>query len=304
MSTTTTYWKEFSKRPGEKIRYEYRNLVVSQQTDYQLLEILDTVSYGRALFLDGKIQSAESDEFVYHEALVHPAMLSHQRPERIFIAGGGEGAVLREVLRHNTVKQVVMVDIDRIAVELCKRHLSRWHQGAFNDPRVQLVYDDARKHLEMVDEAFDVIIVDVTDPLAGGPSYKLFTQEFYQLVARRLNYGGVIALQAEGADINMLEGHLAIWRTVLSVFRYSLSYHTHVPSFGESWGFVVASNGMNPKELDWQEIDTRLETQGCTNLRFYDGITHQALFSLPKYVRATMHQNQRIINDGNPLLIV
>jgi spermidine synthase len=301
---TQTLWKEFSKRPGEKIRYQCRSLVASLRTQYQSLEILDTVSYGRALFLDDKIQSAESDEFMYHESLVHPAMLTHDRPERVFVAGGGEGAILREVLRHNTVRQVVMVDIDREAVALCKKHLAPWHQGAFDNPKVQLLHEDARKFLEDSREPFDVIIVDVTDPLAGGPSYRLFTQQFYQLVSQRLSSNGVIAVQAESADVNMMQGHLAIWWTLSSVFRYAAPYQVHVPSFGETWGFVMASQVRDPKELDWTEIDAKLERRDCTSLQFYDGLSHQRLFALPKYMRDLMPKQQRLITDENPLLIV
>src|SRR3972149_10779996 len=109
-------------------------------TRFQKAEIITTKSFGRCLVLDGKIQSSELDEFIYHEALVHPAMLAHPKPEAVLIAGGGEGATLREVLAHRSVKRVVMVDLDQEGVELCRRHLPAWHQGSFDDPKVELLH--------------------------------------------------------------------------------------------------------------------------------------------------------------------
>src|SRR5204862_7390962 len=111
---------EFTKRPGERLTYEALRVLYSGQTRFQKLEIADTVSYGRALFLDDKIQSAELDEFVYHEALVHPALVLHPEPRSVLVVGGGEGATLREALRHRSVEPAVLVDIDEEAVAGCR----------------------------------------------------------------------------------------------------------------------------------------------------------------------------------------
>src|SRR5438105_11818183 len=119
-------WSEFTNRRGERIVRELTRVILREQTDYQLVEIVDTISHGRALYLDNKIQSAELDEFMYHEALVHPAMILSGAPRNVFIAGGGEGATLREVLRHRTVQRAVMVDIDAEAVKACRAHLPAW----------------------------------------------------------------------------------------------------------------------------------------------------------------------------------
>src|SRR4030042_686838 len=124
--------------------HRIKKVIYSGRTKFQAVEIVDTRSFGICLVLDGKIQSSELDEFIYHEALVHPAMLSHARPETVFIAGGGEGATLREVLAHKTVKKAVMVDIDEELVKLCRRFLPSWHQKAFDDHRTELHFSDAR----------------------------------------------------------------------------------------------------------------------------------------------------------------
>jgi spermidine synthase len=294
---------EFTKRPGERLSYETTAILHTQQTRFQKLEIADTVAYGRAMFLDDKIQSAVQDEFIYHEALVHPAMVLHPEPRAVLVVGGGEGATLREVLRHRTVQRALMVDIDRDAVSAAKTHLLEWHQGAFDDARTDLLHADARAYLERHDERFDCIVVDVTDPLAGGPSYRIFTREFYQLAAERLGDHGTIAVQAESADPQVLEAHLTIVATLREVFPHAAAYSAHVPSFGESWGFAVAAKTRDPRLLRPHEVDATLAERGCSNLRFYDGETHTRVFSLPRYMRKLLAEPRRVATDDHPVIV-
>ena len=302
-------WREFSKRRGERIAYEITGTVVETRTAYQQMAIYDTVSHGRALFLDGKIQSAASDEFIYHEALVHPALVCCPEPRRVLVAGGGEGATLREVLRHRGVEEALMVDLDAEVVAAARQHLGTWSAGAFDDPRASVLQADARAYLERSEAPYDAIVVDVTDPLAGGPSYRLFTREFYRLAYERLSPGGAIAVQAESADVGVLEGHLAILRTIAGVFPLARAYHTHVPSFAEAWGFVVAckptASGQlgDPADLAPEAVDGLLRARGCVGLRFYDGLTHRRLFSAPKYERAAAGSPGPAITDDSPLVV-
>jgi spermidine synthase len=276
---------------------------VSVKTAFQKMDIVDTIPYGRALFLDGKIQSGQADEFIYHECLVHPAMVTHAGPRRVFIAGGGEGATLREILRHQTVESVVMVDIDGEAVEACRAYLADVHQGAFDDPRVKLIYADARTELERAAADFDVIVIDVTDPLAGGPSYRIFTREFYELARSRLRPGGLISVQAESADCGGLDGHAAIVNTLCSVFARAVGFRAHVPSFGETWGFAAAGDGWLPSDLTPGAVDWILAQRGCADLRFYDGLTNRALFSPDRYYRDALARATTVIDDDHPLVI-
>lgn len=299
----TTQWKEFTKRPGERISYEITATVLVRRTAYQLLEIYDGPSYGRMVFLDGKIQSAALDEFLYHEALVHPAMLIPSAPRRVYIAGGGEGATLREVLRHPTVTEVVMVDIDAEVVQAARQYLQAWHVGSFDDPRLRLIHADARAILAQESAPFDCIIIDVTDPLAGGPSYLLFTREFYELAASKLTPDGAIAVQAESVDLGVLGGHAAIHRTLKTIFPHVASCWNHVPSFGESWGYVVASRTQDPASWTPAEVEARLRQRGLQGLRYYDGLTHQTLFALPRPLREAIAAPGPIITDAQPLYV-
>jgi len=158
--------------------FRIREEIYSGKTQFQSVEVIESGGLGRCLILDGKIQSSEWDEFIYHEALVHPPMIAHPHPEKVFIAGGGEGATLREVLAHSSVKRVVMVDIDEEVIDISRRFLPSWHQGSFEDSRLELRFVDAIKYLEeCVDkgEKFDVVILDLPEPIEEGSAYLLHT---------------------------------------------------------------------------------------------------------------------------------
>ncbi len=297
-----TTQKPFTLWPGVETLFTVRDTLVSKRTAFQSLEICDTEAFGRALFLDGKPQSAEYDEHIYHEALVQPALIAHPNPRSVYIAGGGEGATLREVLRHPSVERAVMVDIDSDAVAFAREHMGSWHKGAFDDPRSEIVIDDARDYLRKSNESFDAIIVDVTDPIAGGPSYLLFTQEFYQLALNRLNRGGIIAVQGESASPLVPAGHAAIVATLRSVFTHVHGYSAFIPFFGEPWGFVIASQDPLFDNLTRCEIDRRLEARSIDG-DFYDGETHLGIFNRPRAVRKAILDSPAIITDDQPLVV-
>ena len=304
------------KEPPTRWFYEYitpdlflashlKRVLYSGRTRYQKVEIIETVPFGRCLVLDGRTQSSEADQYVYHEALVHPALTSLAEPRSVFIAGGGEGATLREVLSHSFVQRVVMVDLDREVVDLCQEYLPQHHQGAFQDPRGELVHADAWEYLETTDEQFDLLVIDIPDPLESGPAYLLYTQEFYTLARGRLNSGGLLVVQAGPCGpLNFQETFTAIHCTLASVFPALLPYRIYVPSFGSEWGFILASLGPAPTNLTADEVDVRLEARLTRPLRYYDGVTHQGLFHLPKYIREGLAQETRLITKGNPLYAV
>jgi spermidine synthase len=287
--------------PDLTMLHSIKERIYSGRSKFQSVEIINTGSFGVCLVLDGKIQSSEADEFIYHESLVHPAMLTHPQPERVFIAGGGEGATLREVLAHKTVKKAVMVDIDEEVVSLCRRFLPSWHQKAFDDPRTGLHFVDARKYLEESGEEFDVIIIDLVDPLEQGPARLLYTQEFYQIVEQKLGPSGIMSVQAESSEWTNLDNFTAIASTLRKVFPIAHPYQVHVPSFLGLWGFVAASQSLDPSELTPEEIDTKISTRISKKLKSYDGLTHQAMFTIPKHIRQQLAASTRIITDKQPI---
>jgi spermidine synthase len=297
-------WFQEYLTPGLLQSVAVLETVFSGKTLYQQVQVLDTLSFGRCLILDGKTQSAEADEFIYHEALVHPALVTHPNPVTVFIAGGGEGATLREVLAHNTVKRAVMVDLDREVVEICQRFLPNHHRGAFDDPRVELHFSDARRYLETTSDTYDVIIIDLPDPQEGGPAPLLYTQSFYNVLRQRLNPQGMVAVQSEPCMAGNLQAFTAISNTLKSVFPRVFPYHAMVPSFSFDWGFNLASLGPNPLGLTAREVDRRLEERGCSSLRSYDGEAHRGLFMLPKHVREALEHETRVITEDDPLVVV
>jgi spermidine synthase len=287
--------------PDLTVLHSVKERIYSGRSKFQSVDIINTGSYGVCLILDGKIQSSEADEFIYHEALVHPAMLTHPRPEKVFIAGGGEGATLREVLAHKTVKKAVMVDIDEEVVRLCRRFLPTWHQKAFDDPRTELHFADAREYLEESSDKFDVIIIDLVDPLEQGPARLLYTREFYQVVAQKLGHAGIMSVQAEPSEWKNLDNFTAIFNTLGNVFSIARPYQVHVPSFFGLWGFVAASEILDPAKLTSEEIDARISTRISKKLKSYDGLTHQAMFTIPKHIRQQLTASKRIITDKQPI---
>jgi len=277
------------------------DIVYTGQTDFQVMQVIDTPAFGKCLILDGKIQCSEWDEFIYHEALVHPLMITHPSPETVFIAGGGEGATLREVLAHKTVKRVVMVDLDRKVVDTCRKLLPSLSRGAFEDTRLELLHLDAMKYLEETREKFDVIIIDLPEPLEEGPAYLLYTREFYGDLKDKLTPNGLIGLQAGATSMIISYGFVAVANTLATAFSVVAPYQAEIPSFGGSWGFAVASNSLDPRQLSPEEIDRRISDRVNGRLRFYDGLTHRGIFSIPKYLREEMAADKRIITRDEPL---
>ena len=279
-------------------------VIHSGRTAYQAVTIHDTACFGRSLVLDNKTQSTEVDEFVYHESLVHPVMAAHDQPVDVFVAGGGEGATIREALSYGSVRRVVMVDIDAEVVELCREHLPNHHQGAFDDPRLELRHEDAFGFLQGSRDSFDIAVIDVPDPLEGGPSYLLYTREFYAALRERLRRGGLMVTQAGPTGPVFYEQcFAAVANTVSTVFDKVLLYEAFVPSFGSAWGFVVGSLGPDPASLTAEQVDARIAARASRPLRYYDGVTHRGAFSAPKYLREAAASERRVITRGSPLFV-
>jgi spermidine synthase len=290
-------WMAEQSDGNEMILFAVDRTIARARTAMQDVEIVETPSYGTMLVLDGLIQSAEDDEHSYHEALVHPGMIAHHGPRDVLIVGGGEGATLREVLRYRSVERATMVDIDGELIELCKEHLDDWHQGSFDDPRAEVIIGDGRAFLEATDRTFDVVIVDITDFLDHGPALKLYTRQFYELVAYRLNPGGVLVVQALETSNMDPEEHAMLVRTVGEAFPVVRSYTTFISSFMYLWGFIVASETVDPSTMTEQEVDARLAARLTSELKSYDGITHRGYFAIPKDLRALLAEPGPVLDD-------
>lgn len=330
--------------PGVDLVMELKSISARTKSQFQEIDVIETV-FGKTLVTDGKTQSTQIDEHMYHETLVHPPLMragmnhNNNKPKRVFIGGGGELATAREVLRHKSVEKVVMVDLDAAVVEVSKKHLPEWGgEDVASNPRLELIIGDAYEYLIQCKEKFDVIIMDISDPIEAGPGIMLYTQEFYQHAKTLLNEDGVFVTQAGIADSLILfdiepgsAEDLAcfapITNTLNSEFDCVLPYSCNIPSFGSDWGFVMAYNCSNPKEsmdefvnlkskviddivssdiTDIDDITSGLNgtaKKGEEILRFYDGETHRGLFSLPKPLRFRLQKDTRIMTRDNPVFM-
>jgi spermidine synthase len=275
--------------PEEGVMRRINRVYAWERTPYQDVAVLELARIGKCLVIDGRVQSSLSDEFIYHEALVHPAMIAHGNPRSVLVLGGGEGATLREVLRHRSVERAVMVDLDPGVVELSKKYLEEWHQGCFGDERVTLVYMDGRRYVEEAvarGEQYDVVIADLVDPAEGGPAQRLYTVEFYELVKKLIGSSGVFVTQATSPS-TYPDIYARLYWTLRRVFKKVSPYYTYVQSFNGLWGFHLASETVDASGLSATEVDERIKNSiySPASLKFYDGSTHQGMFSLPKHIK-------------------
>ncbi len=219
----TAFWVNEYITPWDFYAHGITNVLAYRKTAFQEMHIVETGAYGKALVLDGKWQSCTGDEFLYHEPLVHPGMLLQGDPKAVLILGGGEGATAREILRWKNVQKCVMIDIDKEVVVACREHLADMHQGVFDDPRLEVVIDDALHFLDATDTKWDVIISDLSDPIEDGPSFKLFTKEYFAKAKKVLAPGGAFVLQAGPVAPMELGMHARLVKTMEAVFSHCRS---------------------------------------------------------------------------------
>jgi len=297
-------WFHDNFAPGEVHLHSYSKLYFSIETEYQKVELVESPVFGKLLLIDGDVQSSLRDEHIYHETLVHPAMLLSDNCSNVFLAGGGEGATLREIVKYKKLEKVVKCDIDKIAIEAYIKELTEWHQGSFFDKRVELKHMDARGLLETYpDKFFDVIITDLTEPTSGGPSQKLFSKEFFTICRNKLKDSGILALQASLLRITTYEMHSSIIKTLNEVFPLVFSGTSYVPSFDTTWGFAYASRNINISKFTCDNIDKLIEDKIEGKLKFFDGISFLNIFSLGKDLRELIKNNGNIITDDEPFYL-
>jgi spermidine synthase len=273
--------------PYEWHIHRLKKTLVRTRTAFQRAMIADSYAFGRCLILDEEIQSAERDEFIYHESLVHPVMVLHPKPQEILILGGGEGATVRELLKHPSVQRVTMVDVDGEVVGFCKRHLASWHRGSFDHKKTRLVIADARKYIVETPAQFDIIISDLPTPTRRGPIARLYTLAFYQKLIKRLKPNGMVVTQSGSGSPLQLGFHAALHRTFTKIFKVVRPYYAYVPSFDVPWAFLIGTFAADPLALSATTVSRRLGKLG-RQLRMYDGETHEHLFRIPKHVRSIL----------------
>ncbi len=280
-----TRWIDETLHPHFRCSLATNNVLYENKTEHQHLVIFENDTFGRVMMLDGVVQLTDKDEFIYHEMMAHTPILAHGDARRVLIIGGGDGGVLREVLRHKSVERAVLCEIDREVVDLSLKHLPNISRGAFDDPRVELVIADGVKYVAETDERFDCIIVDSTEPV--GPAAVLFTREFFEGCRRCLKEPGVLITQ-NGLPFlhpDHLRGTMGLFG---EMFEDSATFLVNQPTyFGGPFALAWASNDKSLRKIKLKKLRERFE-EAEIETSYYSPNVHKAAFSLPVYVERLM----------------
>ncbi|MFP4403995.1 polyamine aminopropyltransferase [Rhodosalinus sp.] len=256
-------------------------MLYDSETDHQRLKVFENATFGRVLTLDDVVQVTEADNFIYHEMLTHVPILAHGAARRVLIVGGGDGGMAREALRHASVERVTMVEIDAGVVEFSKEYLPAISAGAFDDPRLELVIADGAEFIRREGAAYDVIIVDSTDPV--GPGEVLFTDTFYGQAKRRLAPDGILVTQ-NGVPFLQGEELANTMRAFRTLFADASCYLATVPSYaGGPMAFGWGTDGP-ARETPAEVLRGRFEASGIETA-YYTPEVHAGAFALPGYVQ-------------------
>lgn len=274
------YNEYYNKKTGLTIGL--KKLLFSEQSEYQLVEVYETDTWGNLMTIDGMVMLSERDEFVYHEMISHVAMFTHPRPRRVLIIGGGDGGTAREVMKHPSVEQVDMVEIDQTVVEASKQFLP--DVGDFDNPRLNVRYEDGIAFVKNVQDPYDVIIIDGSDPV--GPAEGLFEKQFYQFCMDALTSDGVLSAQTESPWVESYYPSMKKVFTALDdLFPVSKMYLSYIPLYPAGmWSMACASKQGNPLS---NEVNNRIEQHReiLSSLKYYNKEVHEGAFALPNFVK-------------------
>lgn len=272
-------WFTERHTPDVKFSIKVNRQLFSIQSDYQRIDVFDSKEFGRFLTLDGYMMLTEKDEFIYHEMIVHVPMAVHPNVKKVLVIGAGDGGVIRELTRYQTIEHIDMVEIDELVVEVCKKYLPLT-SCSLDDKRVHIMYQDGLKYVRSRENEYDLIIVDSTDPF--GPGEGLFTKEFYGNCYKALKEDGIIVNQHESPFYS--EDALAMQRAhkrIVESFSISKVYQAHIPTYPSGhWLFGFSSKKYHPtKDFNGAKWDML-----GISTKYYNTRLHTGAFALPNYV--------------------
>lgn len=251
------------------------------RTEHQHLLIFHNAKFGRVMALDGVVQTTEHDEFYYHEMMAHVPLFAHGRPRRVLIIGGGDGGLLREVVKHRSVEHVTKVEIDAAVVDMAKTWFPDHSRGAFDDPRFHLLIADGAAFVREAEETFDVIMVDSTDPI--GPGKVLFSKDFYRHCRRILAPGGIMVNQ-NGVPFMQLDEVRKTARSFRDLFVDWHFYGVAVPTYiGGMMTLGWATEDEALRKQPPEVLEDRFEA-AAIETRYYTPAIHRGAFALPRFV--------------------
>lgn len=263
-----------------EVRYRAKEILHELKTDFQHMMLIDTIQYGKMLLLDGIVQTTEKDEFIYHEMMAHVPLFSHPNPKKVLIIGGGDGGVLREVLKHDNVEDATLVEIDPKVIDFCKRHLPGISNGAFDDKRTNIILADGAEYVRETVNKYDIVIIDSPDPI--GPARILFSSQFYRDIYRVMKPGGIMVRQTGSIHLQAKEQEQE-YRLLKDIFQYNALYLFAIPTYiGGFFSSIFCSDTINPRtaeihntvEIDLKKFQTK----------YYSPKIHAGAFHLPLFM--------------------
>ncbi|MCL0032690.1 polyamine aminopropyltransferase [Peptococcaceae bacterium] len=267
-------WVSEEQMPTMRLSLQALDVLHTEKTEYQHLAIVDTMPFGRVLFLDGIIQTTVKDEFVYHEMITHPALNTHGNPKNVLVIGGGDGGAIREILKYPTVEKATLVEIDEKVVKYSKKYLPEI-SFALDDPKVEVRFEDGIKHVAGHKGVYDVITVDSPDPI--GPAVGLFARDFYQNIFEALTDDGIFVAQTESPWFNR-DLIARVYKDISSIFPITRLMLAYIPSYpGGMWSFTMGSRKYDPLDFDESKFPGY-------KTRYYTPKIHKAAFVLPPFV--------------------
>lgn len=274
-------WYTETLHSGFRTAIQARHVLFDTDTEHQRLVVIESVRFGKVVFLDGVVQLTTADEFIYHEMLSHVPILAHGSVRDVLIIGGGDGGMAEEVLKHRSIERLTLVEIDAGVIDIAREYLPEVNRGCFDDPRLDLVIADGKTFAATTDRRFDMIVVDSTDPI--GPGEVLFTRAFYRDCKKMLKPGGIIVTQ-NGVPFFQADELKQTIGFFSEIFADVSCYIASVPTYmgGDmafGWGTDDPAHREVPAETLWQ----RFRTSGIET-RYYTPDVHKAAFALPVFI--------------------
>lgn len=261
------------------LTFKVKRLIESMESEFQRIDIIETAEFGKALVLYGSMMVAEGDTGAYNEMIAHVPLFAHPKPEEVLVIGGGDGGCMTNVMMHPEVKRGTSCEIDGKVIEMCKKHFPNMTKG-YDDPRCRILIQDGKKFIEDTDEKFDVILLDLSDPI--GPAADLFQKSFHQDVFNRLNDDGIMVAQSESPlfNPNTVE---KMYSNLKEVFPIVRMYTCLMPIYPSCyWSFAFCSKKYDPiADFDSARVE-KTDLRACT---YYNADVHTGSFALPEYVK-------------------
>ena len=272
-------WFSEKHTKNVKLSIKVSEHLFHKQSDFQQIDVFDSIEFGRFLTLDGYMMLTEKDEFIYHEMMVHVPMAVHPSVKRVLVIGAGDGGVLRELIKYDSIEKIDLVEIDAEVIKVCQEYLPFTACG-FDDKRVNVICQDGLKFIRHPKNEYDLILVDSTDPF--GPGEGLFTREFYGNCYKALTEDGILINQHESPFYKEDAAAVTyIHKRIVESFEVARVYQAHIPTYPSGhWLFGFASKKYHPvkdmRASEWKSLNIKT--------RYYNPNLHLGSFYLPNYV--------------------